>query len=285
MAAFGSAILAAGCSSPAPLRSELPARSVAGATPAGLEGSGALVEAWPPAECLGRADCARVCIAGEVRRCNEAGRMWERGDEKHGADLPRAAELYQRACAAGLADGCRHVEAVIGELQDGCERAVADRCTDLGYVYEHGIGVLADLHHAAHLYRTSCDADAPVGCSRLGTLYDEGRGVDTDWAQAARLYAKACKGGFAAGCSDLGYLFEHGRGVGTADEKRARELYREGCERGSGTACMYAEILAEREKATQKAPVGVPPSVAPPLKPPPPTKRPPPPARRPPPSS
>jgi hypothetical protein len=48
------------------------------------------------AECLGRADCTRVCIAGEVRRCNEAGLSWERGDGMAGAPSARAAPAGER---------------------------------------------------------------------------------------------------------------------------------------------------------------------------------------------
>jgi TPR repeat protein len=266
VAALGTFILAAGCASRAPLPSELPAQPVA-------------VEAWPPAECHGRADCARVCVAGEARRCNEAGLMWERSDGTASADLVEAADLYQRACDAGIVDGCRHGQAAIEKLRAGCDASAAHRCTDLGYVYEHGIGVLADVYYAAHFYKMACDAGVPVGCSRLGTLYEEGRGFGMDWAQAARLYAKACEGGVAEGCNDLGFLYEHGRGIGAPDEKRAGELYREGCERGSGMACMNAGILAEREKAPTsarpEAPASTPGPLVAPAKPAPP-KRPPP---------
>ena len=242
VAAVGSLVVAVGCTSAAPFPSEAPAQPVA-------------VER-PPAECDGRAECTRVCIAGEVRRCIDAGLSWERSDGVTSFDLVKAAELHQRACDAGIGEGCLHVEALIKDLRAGCDEAVADRCTDLGYVYEHGIGLITDLHYAAHFYKMACDARAPLGCSRLGTLYDEGRGVDTSWATAARLYAKACEGGVAAGCGDLGYLYERGRGV-RSNEKRARELYREGCERGSGTACMKGEVLERGQaarSASQKAP-------------------------------
>jgi TPR repeat protein len=266
LVALGSFNLALGCASAAALSSE-------------LRREPRVVERWEPAQCFGRTDCARVCIAGEARRCVEAGWLWERSDGEAGADLVRAAELYQRACDGGIVDGCGHVEGVIQELRDRCNDAVTARCTELGHVYERGIGVLADVYYAAHFYNMACDAKDPVGCSHLGTLYDEGRGVGTDWAEAARLYAKACEGGVAHGCNDLGYLFEHGRGIGLPDEQRARALYREGCERGSGTACMHAWVLAEREKTTKNARPEAPAITPPPLIPlpkPPSPKRPPP---------
>jgi TPR repeat protein len=271
VAALASFIFAAGCAFPTPRPSDVPGRSSAS--------EGAPFQVWLPAECVGRVDCARVCIAGEVRRCVQAGMMWERDDATGSADLPRAAELHQRACLAGEPEGCRHVEAVIKRLSDGCEGGAADRCTDLGYVHEHGIGLFADLYNAVHFYEVACAADAPVACARLGGLYDDGRGVAPDWQRAARLYARACRGGVAAGCGGLGFLYEKGRGVGPPDEARARALYAEGCAGGSGMACANGEILAAREKdAKPAAPTRVPPPVTPPQKPLPPKPPPSPPA-------
>jgi TPR repeat protein len=175
------------------------------------------------------------------------GVMHEEGRGMSSSDLGQAARYYDKACTAGLADGCKYRASVIAKMHEGCDAPSAEGCTNLGYLYENGIGVSANFSEAAGYYRRACAADRPVGCSNLGILHDLGRGVKQDYAEAAKLYQKACDLGGATGCNHLGRLFEKGHGAKKPDEKRALELYRSGCDKGSDRACASMKDLEERQ--------------------------------------
>src|SRR5687767_2616083 len=53
-------------------------------------------------------DTRRSCESGETRSCTILGLIYETGAAGE-RDAPRALELYQQACDAGLAEGCTRV--------------------------------------------------------------------------------------------------------------------------------------------------------------------------------
>jgi TPR repeat protein len=65
---------------------------------------------------------------------------------------------------------------------------------------------VADAAQAAALYRQGCDGGNAPGCTNLGFLYETGTGVVADAAQAAALYRQGCDGGNAVGCFNLGAM-------------------------------------------------------------------------------
>ncbi|MCR5085014.1 MAG: hypothetical protein K6A65_05885 [Succinivibrionaceae bacterium] len=48
--------------------------------------------------------------------------------------------------------------------------------------------------------------------------------------------SRACSLGHGQGCTDLGTLHEEGAGL---DPEKSAGLYRQGCDHGSGEACLY----------------------------------------------
>jgi TPR repeat protein len=50
------------------------------------------------------------------------------------------------------------------------------------------------------LLEAACDAGVAVACSNLGVMYEIGLGVPKDEAHAASLYRRACNGGMAEAC-------------------------------------------------------------------------------------
>lgn len=56
------------------------------------------------------------CEAGDAAACSLLGVMRERGLAMH-ADITRARALFQRACRAGNAIGCRHFQRTSWEMQ------------------------------------------------------------------------------------------------------------------------------------------------------------------------
>ena len=114
-----------------------------------------------------------------------------------------------------------------------CNEGHASGCTDLAYLYEHGLGVAKDTAHAAQLYQKACDGGDGGGCTDLGFMYGAGEGFVKDEARAVTLYQKGCDAGDAWGCFDTSYAFGMGRGV-PADKKRAALFMQEVCDLDSG---------------------------------------------------
>ena len=70
-------------------------------------------------------------------------------------DYQKAAQLYQKACDGGNANGC----------------------SNLGVLYAGSQGVRQDYQKATELFQKTCDGGDAVGCLGLGFLYENGQGV------------------------------------------------------------------------------------------------------------
>ena len=67
-------------------------------------------------------------------------------------DYQKAAELYQKACDGGSADGC----------------------SNLGVLYAKGRGANQDYQKAAELYQKACDLGDRLGCDNYRKLNEKG---------------------------------------------------------------------------------------------------------------
>ena len=175
-------------------------------------------------------------------------------EAQHRISQNNAARLYflSQACARGrAADQCFSAGMALYEVtpEDAaiywsatCEGGNAAGCTNLGFLFEDGLGVDKDPARAAELYTQGCEGGNAVGCTNLGVLFENGLGVDKDPARAAELYTQGCEGGNAVGCTNLGFLFENGLSV-DKDPGRAAELYTQGCEGGHAVGCTNLGFL------------------------------------------
>jgi TPR repeat protein len=66
-----------------------------------------------------------------------------------------AVALYERACVAGVAEGC----------------------DNLGFMLASGRGAPRDDARAASLFRAACDRGNAGGCYNLGMMYRQGRAL------------------------------------------------------------------------------------------------------------
>lgn len=89
-----------------------------------------------------------LCNArGDMHACNNLGDMFETGSGTP-ADVPRALELYMRACRGGESIGC----------------------VSIAHVYEEGVGGTRDLLKAAQMYGRACRLGSKMACLRLDRL-------------------------------------------------------------------------------------------------------------------
>jgi TPR repeat protein len=90
----------------------------------------------------------------------------------------------------------------------------------LGYLYEHGLGVLEDRAEATTWYRRAAERNDARAQYRLGVMHERGEGMAQDLAEAARWYRAAAIQGSALAQTKLGLMHQSGAGV-PADTGRA----------------------------------------------------------------
>ncbi len=143
-----------------------------------------------------------ACAKGNARECLHAGDHLR----DFTADKAREAQLYERACAGGVLEGCY----------------------ELGVHHQRGQGVAHDDAHARRLYDRACRGGVLEACANLGWYYGPGRGASRDYARARQLDDRACAGGVLKGCANLAALYRTGHGV-VRDYSRTRELFERAC--------------------------------------------------------
>jgi TPR repeat protein len=167
-------------------------------------------------------DYAALCDKGQGEACNALALAYHDGRGVT-QDLAKAAELYGKACTAGLGAGCQN----LGDLHAQSNGDLARQQARVAW------------SKAANLYRRACDAGALELCVNLGTLHEDGKLApegaapgssleQKELATAAALYDKACSGGDVGGCGNLASLYADGRGV-AKDERKATALLTGAC--------------------------------------------------------
>jgi len=184
-------------------------------------------------------------------------------------DAKKAATLFEQACTAKYAPACLQ----LGLLhQSGRGRAVTKDLKRALELYEKGCTLgdgpscqkrgdqarQAGEQPTARMWFTrGCDKDDGNACAYLALMLDKGYGGDKDVAQAKVKYDKAhklmeaqCPGNGLA-CFLRGYFFENGLGI-KADEAKALEAYRKGCNDSFGDACWKVAKILDRTKGDAK---------------------------------
>ncbi|HEU4653465.1 MAG TPA: caspase family protein [Steroidobacteraceae bacterium] len=84
----------------------------------------------------------------------------------------------------------------------------------------------ADLKSALRIWMQSAEDGDPEAQTNVGEIFERGMGVEPDFAAAASWYQKAANKGYSRALFNLGTLYEQGRGV-EQDPLKALNLYRQ----------------------------------------------------------
>jgi Flp pilus assembly protein TadD len=165
-----------------------------------------------------------------------------------GVTIPPALNLTATApmnltAAEMSATGDRHFRARdYGQARDWFEKAAAagssDAMSNLGFIYDHGLGVTQDYMQARLWYEKGAAAGSASAMNNLGWLYNQGHGVGQNNRLAREWYEKAAARGNPVAMYNLGMLyradhnheqarmwFEKAKAAGHPDaEKRLQEL-------------------------------------------------------------
>ncbi len=84
----------------------------------------------------------------------------------------------------------------------------------------------ADIKQALHIWLQTAEGGDPEAQTNVGEIYERGMGVPPDFAAAAQWYQKAADKGYARAQFNLGTMYEQGLGV-EKDQLKALNLYRQ----------------------------------------------------------
>ena len=174
---------------------------------------------------------AAAASRSEQADAYEAGLKIE-SSAKTSADFEKAADLYRRAAARGLAAAMYRLGrlAELGQIGAGLASGEASR---------------QDLVAAVDWYRKAVAQGFAPAMAALGALYERGDGVPLDSAEALRLYRLGAEAGDPASMASLAFLLNQGRGV-TRDDKEARRWYALAADRGDRRAMFNLALMLAR---------------------------------------
>ncbi|HKO58027.1 MAG TPA: hypothetical protein VJ276_19320 [Thermoanaerobaculia bacterium] len=208
-------------------------------------------------------DDQKACQNGDGAACTALARA-------HGD----ARDLLKLGCDLGDGQGCYLLALELGNNQYGaaayreaCDGGNSLACTNLGWMYERGIGVPLDYDAALRLYKKGCDgssctASNNTGCLNLGRLYRDGTGVPVDQRRAFRIFRELCgrtprpgdeqdAANLARACSLAGTASLTAEGT-TRDIPQALALLEKGCIAGDNFGCYNLGIMYENGDGVPK---------------------------------
>lgn len=114
--------------------------------------------------------------------------------------------------------------------------------SNLGTMYEQGLGVAHDYAEAVKWYRLVAAQGDANGQYNLGVMYSNGKGVARDYAEAVKWYRLAAAQGDASAQSNLGLMYYDGKGV-AQDYSEAVKLYRLAAAQGDAGAHTHLGVM------------------------------------------
>lgn len=181
-------------------------------------------------ELAGRYD--RKCASGDLESCRHLGLMYADGSAVS-PDPKRATQLFIQACNGGNVRACFH----------------------LGLALSEGLGTERQPVRAIEAYQKACDGNVLEACRNLGMLLRDGRGVPLDLNRAAGLLDKSCKARIPQACTAAGDL-DAVRAIkgGNANYREMFAHYKLGCDAGDPTACRQLGVAYLEGKGLSKSP-------------------------------
>jgi TPR repeat protein len=107
--------------------------------------------------------------------------------------------------------------------------------TNIGYLYEHGLGVTQNYLEALRWYRMAADQGQATAQSNIGVFYDKGYGVAQNYGEAMRWYHMAADQGNVDAEYNLALLYANGHGV-PPDLGQARQWMQKAADAGDPEA-------------------------------------------------
>ena len=122
----------------------------------------------------------------------------------------------------------------------------------LGVMYQFGYGsVEQDYGTSRTLYERAAKSNLPAAIHNIGFMYQHGLGVETNLAKAVEYYAKSADLGYAVSQHDLAYMYHEGLGV-PQDYPRAFALYKQAADSGVPDAIYNVGFMYGRGQGVER---------------------------------
>ncbi|MDR1546882.1 MAG: sel1 repeat family protein [Deltaproteobacteria bacterium] len=152
--------------------------------------------------------------AGKPEAMLTMGSLWERGLYVPSRNYGKAAEWYQKAADAGLAEGLYN----------------------LGVCYEIGMGVVPNIPKALELYQRAAEKKLGVADYKLGKLYLNGMDLERDLTKGLDYLNQAANGGFTLAIKELALISYMGLYDQPRDLTKAMNIFTRAAEAGDPEA-------------------------------------------------
>ena len=165
---------------------------------------------------------------------------------------PPAAIAAEKAAAEREKAAARPAAETPATLRAGCDKGVADACSDLADRYnqtsryfhkeewkDDGLGDDPVLEHRYRL--RACELGSVEDCGDAGSNFLSGAGVAKDARRGITLLTRACEADHGSACFALSGAYKEGDGV-KADARLALELKEKACRLGAAVECAAMEM-------------------------------------------
>ena len=134
--------------------------------------------------------------------------------------------------------GKRDYSAHLVVLRNLVEQGSSGAMSNLGFAYEHGLGLKKSLRWAIYWYEKAVSRGCVEAMANLANLYlfHEGKYINIDRGILLALMASDLGGETAM--NELGLCYEHGLGVPRGEDK-AFEMFSKAVENGAGACAEY----------------------------------------------
>lgn len=195
-----------------------------------------------------------VCEKNDGFQCFRLAELYQQG--KGGpVDLAKAAEVYEKSCAADYPEACERRSDLARDGQGtpeieyeyavkACTGGRQLACTRAGQQLAAGRGVQSDLVQAIEMFQKGCKLGDIDGCTGAGDLLLLPQSSAEAKARGLTAFINACAGHSGYGCLKAGVAFHDG--VGTKrDVTKAEQHFTRACEFQIADGCHVAQQLKD----------------------------------------
>ncbi len=153
---------------------------------------------------------------------------WEKSTVSRGfgnsiPDLAERLDLAQQFKSGEVAYFFRNYEKAMSLWLPLAESGLADAQTNIGWIYQRGLGVEIDLQKAKFWYLKAVGQNHSIAQNNLGAMYEHGLGVAQDNELAFEYYRLAAKNDYRFAYYNLGSAYLNG--IGTKIDKKAAKYW------------------------------------------------------------
>ncbi len=155
---------------------------------------------------------------------------------------------------AGVQEGYDYLkkgeyEKAIAELEPVAKTGDGNANFYMGYIYENGLGVEANLAIAWDWYNNACENRSVRSCVRVAEMFEGATGVDQNYARALMYYEKAEELGDVSATRKIGKFYLDGK-LGARDIDKAKMYFEKAISEGDNESQKLLDNIANIDESS-----------------------------------